>query len=62
LRERISEIHQRAVTHQIRDTAVKARHRGRNDALKGVDQITHVLRVKPRRQRCRANEIAEYHG
>jgi hypothetical protein len=58
---RAEEIHQLAVTHQFRDMAVEARHRRRDGALERADQFAHVFGIEPRRQRRRADRIAEHH-
>jgi hypothetical protein len=43
------------------DMAVKARHGRRDRAVERADQIAHILGIEPRRQRSRADEIAEHH-
>ena len=33
-----------------------------NGAVIGADHLAQILRVKPRRERGRADEVAEHHG
>ena len=59
---REAEIGENAVAHEFRDKPVVARHRARTGVLVAADDIAHVLGIEPRRQRGRADEIAEHHG
>ncbi len=61
MRAGIAEIDQRPIAHPFGDMAVEARHRRCNRALKRADQIAHVFGIEPRRQRGRADQIAEHH-
>ena len=57
-----AEIGEDAVTHEFRDEAVVARHHARAGVLIGADDLAHVLRVEPRRERSRADEVCEHDG
>ena len=62
VRVRIAEIGQHAVAHVLGDVSVEAR----DLAGAAVDRLrmhlAHVLRIQLRRQRGRADQIAEHHG
>ena len=57
---RKAEIGQHAVAHEFGDEAVVARDRARTGVLIGANDLAHVLGIEPRRQRGRADEIAEH--
>ena len=53
---------QNAVAKEFRDKAVIARQHARAGVLIGADDLVHVLGIEPRRQRGRADEVAEHDG
>ena len=53
---------QNPVAKEFRDKAVIARQHARAGVLIGVDDLAHVLGIEPRRQRGRADEVAEHDG
>jgi hypothetical protein len=57
---RKAEISKHPIAHELGDEAVIARHRARTGFLVGPDDLVHVLGIKPRRHRGRADEIAEH--
>ena len=59
---RKAEIGQHAIAHEFGDEAVIARDRARTGVLIGANDLAHVLRIEPGRQRGRADEIAEHDG
>ncbi len=59
---REAEIGQHAVAHELGDEAVVARDRARTGVLIGANDLAHVLGIEPRRQRGRADEVAEHDG
>ena len=61
MRPRIAEIDQHAVAHVLGDEAVEAADRIGHGAVVVPDQLAQILRVKPRRQRRRADQVAEHH-
>ena len=61
MRLRIAEIDQHPVAHVFGDKAVEAADRLGDGAVVGADQLAQILRVKPRRERGRADQIAEHH-
>ena len=61
MRLRIAEIDQHPVAHVFGDKAVKAADRIGDGVVVGADQLAQILRVKTRRERGRADEIAEHH-
>ena len=61
MRLRIAEIDQHPVAHVLGDKAVEAADRLGDGAVVGADQLAQILRVKTRRQRRRADEVAEHH-
>ena len=61
MRLRIAEIDQHPVAHVFGDEAVEAADRLGDGAVVVPDQLAQILRVKPRRQRRRADQIAEHH-
>ena len=61
MRLRIAEIDQHPVAHVLGDKAVEAADRIGHGAVVGPDQLAQILRVKTRRQRRRADEVAEHH-
>ena len=61
MRPRIAEIDQHPVAHEFGDKAVVARDDAGNGVLIGADLLAQFLGVELRRQRRRADEIAEHH-
>ena len=61
MRLRIAEIDQHPVAHVLGDKAVEAADRIGDGAVVVADQLAQILRVKTRRQRRRADEVAEHH-
>ena len=61
MRPQIAEIDQHPVAHELGDKAVVARDDAGNSILIGADLLAQFLGVEPRRQRRRADEIAEHH-
>jgi hypothetical protein len=61
MRLRIAEIDQHPVAHIFGDKAVEAADRLGDGAVVVADQLPQILRVKPRRERRRADQIAEHH-
>jgi len=61
MRLRIAEIDQHPVTHVLGDKAGAPGDGLGNAAVVGADQLPQILRIKPRRQRRRADEIAKHH-
>src|SRR5271166_6594374 len=53
---------QNPVAKEFRDKSVIARQHARAGVLIGVDDLAHVLGIEPRRQRGRADEVAEHDG
>ena len=60
-RLRIAEIDQHAVAHVFRDKAANAGDRRRDNAMIGADDLTQILGIELRRERGRADQIAEHH-
>ena len=59
---RIAEIGEHAVAHVFGDeAAVALRSTSAQHVVIGRDDLSHVLGVEPRRQRGRADEVAEHH-
>jgi hypothetical protein len=54
------EIGEKAVTHELGDKAIVARHHARTGVLIGSDDLPHILGIEPCRQRRRANKVAEH--
>ena len=61
MRLRIAEIDQHPVAHVFGDKAVEAADRLGDGAVIGADQLAQILRVNARRERGRADEVAEHH-
>ena len=61
MRLRIAEIDQNPVAHVFGDKAVEAGDRVGDAAVVGADHLAQILGIKPRRQRGRADQIAEHH-
>ena len=61
LRLRIAEQGHQPVAELLQHMAAETRHRRRGLVEIGADQIAPVLRVEPRRETRRADEIAEHH-
>jgi hypothetical protein len=59
---RIAEIDQHSVAHVFRDKTVEPGNRLCDAAVIRADQLAQILGVKPRRQRRRADQIAEHHA
>ena len=57
-----AEIGEHAVAHEFCDETVITRYRSRAGVLIGTDDLAHVLGIEPRRQRGRADQIAEHDG
>ena len=62
VRVRIAEIDEHAVAHVLGDEAVVAADRVGDAAVIGADHLAQVLGIEPRRQRRRADQVAEHHG
>ena len=58
----IAEIGEHAVAHVLGDETAVALDQLRAAAMIGADDPAHVLGIEPRRQRGRADEVAEHHG
>ena len=56
------EICEKAVTHELGDKAVVARHHARTGVLIRPDDLPHILGIEPCRQRRRANKVREHEG
>ena len=61
MRPRVAEINQNTVAHVFRDKAVEARDDLGDGAVIGGDDLAQILGIEPRRERGRADEIAEHH-
>ena len=61
VRLRVAEIDQHAVAHVLGDKAVEAADRLGDAAVIGADHLAQVLGIEPRRERRRADEVAEHH-
>ena len=61
VRLRVAEIDQHPVAHVLGDKAVEAGDRLGDRAVVGADDLAQVLGVEPRRERGRADQIAEHH-
>ena len=61
MRLRKAEIGEHAIAHELRDVALVAADDLAAGALVGGDHRPHVFRIEPRRQRGRADQIAEQH-
>ena len=61
LRLRVAEQRHQPVAELLQHMAAKPRHRRRGFVEIGADQIAPVLRVEPRRETRRADQIAEHH-
>jgi hypothetical protein len=59
---RISEIDQNPVAHVFRDEAVEGADHFGGALMIGGDDLAQVFRIESRRQRRRADQIAEHHG
>ena len=57
----VTEIDQHPVAHVLGDKAVEAPDRIGDGAVILPDQLAQILRVEPRRQRRRADQVAEHH-
>jgi hypothetical protein len=62
MRRRIAETDQDAVADQARDRSAEMLHFRRHGPVIGRDQRAKILRIEPRGERRRANEIAEHNG
>jgi hypothetical protein len=54
---RKAEIGQHAIAHEFGDEAVIARDRARTGVLIGANDLAHVLRIEPGRQRGRTDQV-----
>jgi hypothetical protein len=61
MRPRVPEINEHAVAHIFGDEAVEASDDTGDRAMIGADDLAQILGIEPRRQRGRADEIAEHH-
>ena len=62
VRLRVAEVDEHAVAHVLGDEAVEAGHGLGDAAVIRSDHLAQVLGIEPRRQRRRADEIAEHHS
>jgi hypothetical protein len=62
MRLRIAEIDQHPIAHVFGDKAGEPGDRVGDAAVIGADDLAQILRVVARRQRRRADQIAEHHG
>jgi hypothetical protein len=60
MRLRIAEIDQHPVAHVFGDKAIEAADRLGHGAVIAPDQLPQILRIEPRRERGRADEVAEH--
>ena len=58
---RKAEINQHAVAHVFRDETVEAANHLGHAAVIGADHLAQLFGIEPRRQRRRADEVAEHH-
>jgi hypothetical protein len=61
MRFRVAEINQHAVAHVPRDEAMEPGDDFGDGAVIGGDNLAEILRIEPRRERRRADQIAEHH-
>ena len=61
MRPRVAEIDQNAVTHVLGDKAIELGDHFGDGAVVGADQLPQILRIKPRCERRRADEIGKHH-
>ncbi len=61
MRLRIAEINEHAVAHILGDKAAKAADGVGDAAMVGADDLAQILGIEARRQRRRADQIAEHH-
>jgi hypothetical protein len=61
MRSRIAEIDQHPVAHIFSDKAVEAADRIGDGVMVVPDEVPQILRVKTRRERRRADQVAEHH-
>ena len=62
MRLRIAEINQHAVAHVLGDKPAKAADGVGDAAMIGADDLAQILGIEARRQRRRADQIAEHDG
>jgi hypothetical protein len=62
VRPRVAEVHQHPIAHVLGDKAVEVGDRIGDAAMIHADDLAQVLGIKARRQRRRADQIAEQHG
>jgi hypothetical protein len=62
VRPRVAEVHQHPIAHVLGDEALEAGDRLGDAAMIDADDLTQVLGIQARRERRRADEIAEEHG
>ena len=58
---RITKIHQHAVAHVPSNEAAETGHHLAAALLVSADHLAHVLRIEPRRQRGRTDQVAKHH-
>ncbi len=58
---RVAEINQDAVAHVFGDKTVEPRDHLGDSAVIGGDDLAQILGIEPRRQRRRADQVAEHH-
>ncbi len=61
MRPRIAEIGQHAVAHELGDEALEACYHPGAGVLIRAQHLAHVLRIDPRRERGRSDQIDEHH-
>ena len=62
MRLRVAEIDQNAIAHVLGDKAIEAPDGIRDGAVICADDLAQILGIEPRRQRHRADQIAEHDG
>ena len=61
MRSRVAEIGEHAVAHILGDKPVEASDDIGDDAMICGGDLAQIFRIESRRERCRADEIAEHH-
>ena len=59
---RIAEIGQHTIAHVLGDVPFEPRDRARHCALIGPQEFGHLLRIEPRRERGRVDQVDKHHG
>jgi hypothetical protein len=62
VRLRVAEIDQHTVAHVLRDKAVEPGDDLGDGPVIGGDDLAQILRIEPRRELGRADQVAEHHG